>query len=450
MRPEKKIPILISCSFFYWHILFGQVSNKFDSLKLPFAIAKEKRLSDDDLKEKKEGVYLTGEPDLSSDPEHGFGAGAEAQLFFDGKRTDPFFAYTPYRTQIDLSAFYTTRGEKEFELEWDIPYIFNSKWRVRGNCDYEIDPDYLFFGVTEKTLKPLTYYPDNDSSKTPVNNASFNDYTNNQVGSIAGYNTFQQQELSAGMSIEHSWFEGKLRTLLGYEIAGYVTSTPLNNSSLLHEQALQGLITGYGTSRTGELQFGIIYDTRDLEDDPSSGSFAEITNQYSSIALGSNFNYNRIFIHYNLYHRLLTGTFQKFVFAGRIGLGYTSGNAPFYEYLDQWSSTGDIDGLGGAQTLRGYAEDRFAAPVMALANIELRYRFWQANLLEQHLGFYIIPFLDAGGVWDNLSRISNLQNLRFSIGPGAQIAWNEDTILRFDYGISPEGAQFYFGIGQIF
>ena len=49
-----------------------------DSLKLPFAIAKEKRLSDDDLKDKKEGVYLTGEPDLSSDPEHGFGAGAEA------------------------------------------------------------------------------------------------------------------------------------------------------------------------------------------------------------------------------------------------------------------------------------------------------------------------------------------------------------------------------------
>src|ERR1700683_2321385 len=70
--------------------------------KLPFVIAAEKRLSDDDLKEKKEGWHVTGEPDLSSDPEHGFGAGAELQLFFAGKRTDPFFAYTPYRSQIDI------------------------------------------------------------------------------------------------------------------------------------------------------------------------------------------------------------------------------------------------------------------------------------------------------------------------------------------------------------
>jgi hypothetical protein len=43
-----------------------------------------------------------------------------------------------------------------------------------------------------------------------------------------------------------------------------------------------------------------------------------------------------------------------------------------------------------------------------------------------------------------------MQNFRFSEGPGAQISWNEDTILRFDYGFSPEGSQFYFSIGQIF
>lgn len=429
---------------------FGQIKNTNDSLKLPFAIAKEKRLSDDDLKDKKEGLDFTVEPDLSDDPEHGFGFGAEAQFNFDGKKKDPFFAYTPYRAEINLSAFYTTGGEKEFELEWDFPYIFNSEWRVGGNCDFEIDPDYLFFGVTEKSLSPLSYYPGNDSSKAPVNNASFNDYTNNQTGSIANYNAYQQQEQSAGISLEHSWFKGKVRTLVGYELAGYITTTPLNNNSLLHEQAEEGLISGYGTSRTGELQAGLIYDTRDLEPDPSSGTYAELTNQYAASVFGSQFNYNRIFFHYNYYHLLFPGTFKKFVFAGRIGVGYTSGNAPFYEYLDQWTSAGDIDGLGGAQTLRGYTEDRFAAPAMLLANIELRYRFWQVDLLEQHLGFYLIPFFDAGGIGNTLNRVGNFQNLRFSEGPGAQIAWNEDTILRFAYGMSSEGNQFYFSIGQIF
>jgi hypothetical protein len=439
---------LLITSFISLNLLSsGQTVKASDTLKLPFAIAREKRLSDDDLKEKKEGIYVTGEPDLSDDPEHGFGAGAEAQLFFAGKRTDPFFEYTPYRAQIDLDAFYTTGGEKELELTWDIPYIFNSKWRVRGTCDFEIDPDHLFFGVTENTLKPLSYYPGSDTAKGLVSTNSFNDYTNNQV---ANYNAFQQVEKSVGMSVEHSWFQGKLRTLLGFEYAYYNTTTPLDNNSLLYQQYIQGLITGYGIGHTTHVQFGLIYDTRDLEDDPSKGSFAEITDEYSSTALGSGYNYNRTFIHYNIYQPLLTGVFKKLVFAARVGMGYTTGDAPFYEYLDNWTSQGDIDGLGGPMVLRGYAESRFAAPATALANVELRLRFWQVTFWEQHLGFYAIPFFDAGGVWNTLNRVSNLQNLRFSEGPGAQIAWNEDTILRFDFGICPEGNQFYFGIGQIF
>ncbi|HTB32835.1 MAG TPA: DUF5982 domain-containing protein [Bacteroidia bacterium] len=437
-------------SIFISTFSFAQVAINPDSLKLPFPIAKEKRLSDDDLKEKKEGWHVTGEPDLSSDPEHGFGAGAELQLFFTGKRTDPFFAYTPYRSQIDVSAFYTSGGEKEFEFGWDIPYIFNSQYRFRGNCTDETDPDHLFFGVTENTLKPLSYYPGNDSSKAIVNNASFDDYSNNQVGSIANYNAYQQEERSIGMTLERSWIEGKVRTLVGYELDWYNTTTPLDNNSLLHEEAMEGLVSGYGINRTGEAKFGLIYDTRDLEDDPSNGSFSELTYQYSAAGLGSNFNYSRIFFHYNYYQRLFPSIFKKLVFAGRIGLGYTAGNAPFYEYLDQWSSEGDIDGLGGPATLRGYALGRFVAPVMALGNLELRYRFWEVNFLEQHLGFYAIPFFDAGGVWNTLNRISNLQNMRYSGGPGAQISWNEDTILRFDFGICAEGNQFYFGIGQIF
>jgi outer membrane protein assembly factor BamA len=416
--------------------------------KLPFAIAAEKRLSEDDLKDKKEGIYLTGEPDLSSDPETGFGAGAEAQLFFDGKRTDPFFEYTPYRAQLDLSAFLTTKSEKEFEFVWDVPYIFNSKWRLRGRIAYEINPDYLFFGATEKTLQPLSYY---DPVKGLVTKASLDDYMNSLTGSSTAYNTFEQKELLTDVTMEHNWLKGKLRSLIGFEYTTDNITTPLNGQSLLYQEALQGIITGCGPDHGTMVQLGLVYDTRDLEADPSSGSFAEATYEISTTVLGSDYNFGRYFIHYNHYERLLKKKFKKLVFAFRAGMGYTSGNAPFYEYLDQWSSEGDINGLGGAQTLRGYAQSRFVAPAMALANVELRYRFWQVSFLDQNLGFYAIPFFDAGGVWDNLNRVTgNLQNIRYSYGPGAQIAWNEDTILRFDLGFCKEGNQFYFGIGQIF
>jgi len=425
---SARIKIVLSCFLLSYLHGFAQIKLKSDTAKLPFAIAKEKRLSDDDLNDKKEGIYITGVPDLSSDPQTGFGAGAEAQFFIDGNRSDPFFAYTPYRAEIDLSVFYTTKSEREFELVWDIPYIFNTQWRLRGRCDYEVNPDYVFFGVTENTLEPLS----------------------NLSGNTSDYNTYQQEEKSANLTLEHSWFKGKVRTLIGYEYASYETTTPLDNNSLLNEEAMAGLITGYGASHTGLVQLGIIYDTRDLEDDPSGGSYIELTNEYSSTSLGSQFNYNRSFFHYNYYHRLFPQAFKKLVFAARVGLGYTSGNAPFYEYLDQWTSEGDIDGLGGAQSLRGYTQSRFVAPAMALANIEIRYRFAETDVLKQHLAFYVIPFFDAGGIGNTLDRVGNFENLRFSEVPGAQIAWNEDTILRFDLGICPEGAQFYFGIGQIF
>src|SRR4051812_10056302 len=88
-----------------------------DSIKLPFAISNEKKISDEDLENKKEGVYLTGVPDLSSDPVNGFGYGGEGSIFFNGKRTDPFFAYSAYRAKIDLVLFNTTKQQRELFLK---------------------------------------------------------------------------------------------------------------------------------------------------------------------------------------------------------------------------------------------------------------------------------------------------------------------------------------------
>src|SRR5579863_8896830 len=111
--------------------LASSQNQKSDTTKLPFAIADEKKLSDEDLKDKKEGVYLTGEPDFSSDPVNGFGYGAEGSIFFNGKRTDPFFNYTAYRTRLDFVLFNTSKSQREFGFNLDVPYIFDTKWRLR-------------------------------------------------------------------------------------------------------------------------------------------------------------------------------------------------------------------------------------------------------------------------------------------------------------------------------
>jgi outer membrane protein assembly factor BamA len=280
------------------------------------------------------------------------------------------------------------------------------------------------------------------------------------------YNTYQKEEAILNMSLEHSFFDSKVRLLAGYELAWINITTfenkltdvndingnaTPNGSSKLYNEHKNNKVLGYGSNIISQLQFGVVYDTRDLETDPSKGIFAEITNEFSNSAIGSSFNYDKIFVHGKFYLQILPSVFKKLIFASRVGLGYTAGDAPFYEYQDQWSSEGSIEGLGGAHTIRGYKQARFLGRVMNFENIELRWRFAQTNFLKQHFAFSAVPFIDAGAAWDEFDKISSyLSNYRFSPGLGVRIAWNVNTILRFDYAVSNEDNQFFFNIGHVF
>ncbi len=442
--------LFLSIIYFKSFGLFSQATVSDTSIqKLPFAISKEKKLPTDELAEKKEGTYVTGIPDISYDPLNGLGYGGEASLFFNGKRTDPFFEYTPYRAQVNIRAFNTTNSQRELVIGCDIPYIFNSKWRLRAEVAYEINPNHLYFGVTEKSLNGLQYYQNNDSSTTLIKNTSFTDYENGLSADVKNYNKYTKNEALINVSMERSYFGGKLRALIGYEYA-VVNFTSIGKISLLQNDFNAKKIVGVGKNNVTFLQGGFIYDTRNLETDPTNGIFAELLNEVSLQALGSQYNFNKIFFHANIYKSIWPKKLKRFVFAGRVGLGYTAGNAPFYEYQDQWSSEGSIEGLGGGATIRGYKQGRFLGRVMQFNNIELRYKFAQCKVLKQHLAFSGVPFFDVGAVWNDFNTVSGFGNYRYSEGLGLRIAWNVNTILRFDYAVSKEDKQFFFQLGHCF
>lgn len=418
-----------------------------DTTKLPFAIADEKKLSDEDLKDKKEGAYITGAPDFSSDPINGFGYGGEGSIFFNGHRTDPFFAYTAYRSKLDFVVFNTTRNQREFFLRLDVPYIFNTKWRLRAEGGYEENPNLLYFGITaQQSLQPLQY---RNSSGNIVNNATYKNYEDNfLVGPYQFYNNYYKKESVINISMEHSYLEGRLRALIGYEFA-QVNMSAFKDSSLIADDYKNKKVLGLGTNNVTIAQVGLIYDTRDLEPDPSSGVFAELTNELSLKSLGSAYDFNKTFAHVNYYKKLLPSVFKRLIFAGRVAWGYTALDAPFFEYQDQWSSEGSIEGLGGPTTLRGYKQSRFLGRVTSFNNFELRWRFAQTKLFNQHFEFSAVPFFDIGGVWDDFNSM-NSANWRHSEGGGLRIAWNESTILRFDYAVSKEDRQFFFNLAHTF
>ncbi|MBI1221023.1 MAG: BamA/TamA family outer membrane protein [Bacteroidetes bacterium] len=444
----KPFSLLILFTAFSSYV-FGQEADS--SNQLPFHISHLKKLDSLELVNKREGTFVTGIPDISSDPINGFGYGAEGSITFNGKKSDPFFNYTPYLTKIDVTLFNTSRNQREFKVAIDKPYIFKTKWRLRGEAAYEINPNLLYFGITGQTLNPLSKLSQSNQIPLPVYPSDdYSGYANSLNGPYKQYNTYTKEEYILNISGEYSLLDSRMRVLAGAELA-HLNITPVNDSlARIETDKNNKNLLGVGKSTITILQLGVVYDTRDFEPDPSRGIFTEFTNEFSSKALGSNYNMDKVFAQFKWYRKLFPKTFKKMVFASRFGMGYTFGQAPFFEYQDEWSSEGSIEGLGGANTLRGYKQSRFLDRGMYFFNAELRTRFAGFKFLQQDIALSGVPFFDAGSVFNKFQDNFQSNRIRYSEGVGLRVAWNLSTILRFDYAISKEDHQFFFVFQQAF
>ena len=469
-----------------------------DTLTLPFDMSREKRLLPEDIRNKREGWYATGLPELTVDPIRGLTVGANAFLFNNNDRTDPFYYFTPYRIRYAMGLRVAQNGRIDAELNVDVPFIFNSKWRFRGDFIYANDPNWQYFGIGSQTLNNLRYQ--DKRTGNIVENARFPQYYENLALTRPGrgpafgedpnetytdvhFNEVDYSQFLLGLALERTFFEGRMRLMLGAEIlvigieqydkrttveaidintgeeTGAVQGqTRLTRDFLAGQQGdansswARFNIGGYNGGRIGLLQTGLMWDTRDLEPDPSRGMFLEYAQEISATWTGSEFDFTKHLVQGMFYQRVLPNSLGRTVFASRFALGYIRGNnIPFTEVLDLWGASegGGIPVLGGARALRGYREGRFAGMVTALANIELRSRFYQTTIMNQHMAFSAVPFLDAGRVYDSFGDMS-LDNIKVNPGIGLRLAWNQATILRMDYARSAEDAQFFFVFGHTF
>jgi outer membrane translocation and assembly module TamA len=121
----------------------------------------------------------------------------------------------------------------------------------------------------------------------------------------------------------------------------------------------QGEISGLNGGWISIIQTALIYDTRDFEPDPTSGYYFEIANEYSGKYIGSQFEFNKLFLQGKGFWKLPFG--KRTVVASRLGVGNIFAQTPIFEFQDQWSPDGSINSLGGKQSLRGYRANRFRA-----------------------------------------------------------------------------------------
>lgn len=455
--------------------IYAQVADTLQLEKDTLSFIRSKRMSDADLAKKREGTFITGLPDISSDPVTGFGIGLRTNTFWNGKRTSPLFPYTPYLVRLKGNVAYYTSNAKELVLSLDMPYYKGSRWRYRIDLKAQQNPANLYFGASESTLGALRLPSGNHGGETYTTYAAFNKARKTLRPGAAGEadfvtdalsNRFRETEFMLNLKADYAIGKGKWRVMGGYEIqhlsyktfegleadaidpnTGQNTKAP-NGFSLLQRDFQQGLISGLEGGWVSIIQGALIYDTRDFEPDPTRGFYFEAADEFSNQIIGSQFNFNKIFLQGRMYKKLPIG--PRTVIAARIGAGNIFGKkAPFFEFQDQWSPDGSINALGGKQSLRGYRANRFLARSLWFTNVELRARLAETRLGKQRFAFAAAPFFDAGTVGDRLQDL-NFKDIKISYGAGVRIAWNQSTILSFDYGLSREDKLFFLGIGQIF
>lgn len=199
---------------------------------------------------------------------------------------------------------------------------------------------------------------------------------------------------------------------------------------------------------TSSIRAGLMYDSRNIENNPTKGIWAEAHLIAAPKWLGTtdpHYKYCATFRHY------VPIVPDKLTFAYRAAYQGTLGKSspwyvmPFYTYMGPNS---DNDGFGGYRTVRGLMLNRVQGQDVGFYNAELRWRFIDFKLWKQNIAFAISGFTDGAHVfrgYDMENKTGKYQDLydKFvlnqkdgfhgSAGAGLRFIMNQNFIVAFEY-----------------
>ena len=227
------------------------------------------------------------------------------------------------------------------------------------------------------------------------------------------------------------------------------------------------------------LRAGLMYDSRNVENNPTKGIWAEAHVIAAPKWLGTSVPHYKFCATMRQY--LPLGT-PKLVFAYRLAYQGFFGNAPWYA-MPVYTTMGpkpDYDGLGGYRTVRGIMLNRVQGLHTGFYNAELRYRFVDFKLFKQNITFALSGFTDGTHVfkpydmtmseatranlaiaapaklalYDEFVKPNQKDGFHGSAGAGLRFIMNENFIVAFEYARcfnkqDGDGA-FYINIGFLF
>ena len=150
---------------------------------------------------------------------------------------------------------------------------------------------------------------------------------------------------------------------------------------------------------TSSLRLGLMYDSRNVENNPTKGIWAEAHVIGAPKWLGTTHEHYRYCATFRHYVPIIQ---DKLTFAYRLGYQGTFGNnVPWYNlpFYTNMGIKADNDGFGGYRTVRGLMLNRVQGLDTGFYNIEMRWKFIDFKLWKQNIAFAFSAFTDGAHVF---------------------------------------------------
>ena len=202
---------------------------------------------------------------------------------------------------------------------------------------------------------------------------------------------------------------------------------------------------------TSALRFGLMYDSRNVENNPTEGIWAEAHVMAAPKWLGTTHEHYKYCATFRHYVPIIKD--GKLTFAYRLGYQGSFGKStPWYTmpFYTNMGPKADNDGFGGYRTVRGLMLNRVQGLDVGFYNIELRWRFIDFKLWKQNIAFALSGFTDGAHVFrgydmaNKTGKFMDLYNKFVDVnrkcdgfhgaaGAGLRFIMNQNFIVAFEY-----------------
>lgn len=329
----------------------------------------------------KKGWSFNPCPVFAYESDLGLQLGAMCDIYNYGDGSD----FPDYRHKIFVEAYYSTKNSGVFYAFYDTEHLIKGI-RLTASASYIPEKMHSFYGFNGYAS---AYYPEFNANKD-ISTAYYHiDYKRAKA----------QIDLQGRIKGPFRWAAGA--SYYNYRI-GQISQSPYDKSpygSLYRDYVEAGLIREDEARGGNHLEFkaGAVYDTRDTEAAPDRGIWAEVLLYGSPDFWKGHYSYLKMSAHFRHYITLWR---DRTVLAYHLAWqGTLAGEAPFYMqnsimYLYTLDPTSE--GLGSRNTLRGINYNRILGSSYAWANVEIRQKLFNFDLLGQRWYIAVNPFFDAG------------------------------------------------------